>query len=54
VVDRSTVIRIDVDEEVGCDDCPETFIGVYPMLQHYVREHLSKSLDLKGWRASGR
>jgi hypothetical protein len=27
---------------------------VYPMLQHYMREHLRQSFDLKGWRARGR
>jgi hypothetical protein len=53
-VDVSTVIRIDVGEEVSCDDCPQRFIGVYPMLQHYVRDHLHASLDLTGWRARGR
>jgi hypothetical protein len=51
-IDVSSVIRIDVDEEVSCEECPESFIGVYPMLQHYVRDH--RFLDPKGWAARGR
>jgi hypothetical protein len=47
-----TVIRIDVDEEVSCEACPQRFIGVYPMLQHYARDH--RFLDPKGWSACGR
>ena len=53
-VDRSTVIRIDVDENVACDKCPEHFIGVYPMLQHFVREHLRDAFLPTGWLARGR
>jgi hypothetical protein len=51
-IDLNTVIRIDVDEEVSCDYCPQCFIGVYPMLQHYMRDHWSP--DPKGWSARGR
>jgi hypothetical protein len=56
VIDLSTVIRIDVDEEVSCDGCPQRFIRVYRMLRHYVREHLAEDVHmlLKGWRARGR
>jgi hypothetical protein len=55
-VDLSTVIRIDVDEEVSCDDGPQRFISVYSMRQHYGREHLAEDVHmlLKGWRARGR
>jgi hypothetical protein len=51
-VDLSSVIRIDVDEEVSCEECPQRFTGVYPMLQHYMRDH--GFLDPKGWSACGR
>ena len=51
-VDRTTVMRLDVDEEVSCDACSRRFMGVYPMLQHYAREHWHP--DPKGWSARGR
>jgi hypothetical protein len=53
-VDRGSVIRIDVDEEVACNKCPQCFIGAYPMLQHFVREHFRNAFLLTGWLARGR